>query len=641
MHCQYNIVIEKYRKRYKGYLYTDDPEDCIALDNLKLHPESIIQVNGKNYEIGALLKCKGNENPTDNAVFFNERSQLDIGQYLFQQLFGQLPEKDLRQIGAASSVDIRIITQDDHIYRIPWNLLSNRGIFLSAVSWSTSVSNSKEPDNCTLPSSPRILAIIPQPAGFTDTKARAHIEDMENLLSPHNHLFSQRHHLKVVNTWGDFNRKLNHFNPHILYYFGYCIGDYSKPKFIFSAGDNNIRHDIPAGNFVNSLNITDNPIRLIYINSYQSDAQSLLGICKLLENTSPVLVINDTNARIEVVKSQALAFWDSVLVRGFPPHQAINKLHAFMTDPGIPTEEGRWSIPKMIRNYTEWTYEPYTETAEPNAPHRILRAGRNAQSAVIQDAVDKMLSRKMKNALVAVWYGCKNQGHETFHRRVSVEIKDNAPKAVLYEVRPDWPVIDHRPYNTFADMMLETFQTDSLSKIPSIIRARSRTSPDKPLFLYIRHRPVVNRQLMYPEMLKTYCGFLDTEFAPLFDRNTFIVSGVSFVVKNPLKFQKIIYDKMQQANAVAQHSEIRILPELGKITTEEFSGYIKDLNIELPPRHADRIIGNAVEKTQGAYDYILQELEFIATSSWDNRIEEVEPPGDSMTNQFFLYKAPV
>lgn len=104
------------------------------------------------------------------SLAYDERGQLEIGRFLYQQLFASLDARKKRRLRDADEVALRVVTSEEHIARLPWVLLADEGIFLSTVGWSVAVSGKPESRNIELPPSPRILVIAPEPAGVAKTQ---------------------------------------------------------------------------------------------------------------------------------------------------------------------------------------------------------------------------------------------------------------------------------------------------------------------------------------------------------------------------------------------------------------------------------------------------------------------------------------
>ncbi|MCP4492420.1 MAG: hypothetical protein GY820_34690, partial [Gammaproteobacteria bacterium] len=62
-------------------------------------------------------------------------------------------------------------------------MLAKSGQFLSTLGWSVVLGRSGARESCCLRPSPYMLIVIPQPVQEPDTKAEAHLEELEEKLS--------------------------------------------------------------------------------------------------------------------------------------------------------------------------------------------------------------------------------------------------------------------------------------------------------------------------------------------------------------------------------------------------------------------------------------------------------------------------
>ena len=86
--------------------------------------------------------------------------------------------------------------------------------------------------------------------------------------------------------------------------------------------------------------------KLAYINCCQGDSGGLLGVGRQLLPHIPAVVTNRTTAFIDAARPQALAFWESLLLKGEAPHRALSATHARLGGLGLTTADIRW----MSRN---------------------------------------------------------------------------------------------------------------------------------------------------------------------------------------------------------------------------------------------------------------------------------------------------
>ena len=90
---------------------------------VKLCPEDEVILAGESYTLQQILDALVQGDPADPIRALQERGQIDLGQYLFSQVFGAL------ELTAADweSAEIDIQSPDEHIGRLPWALLACGG----------------------------------------------------------------------------------------------------------------------------------------------------------------------------------------------------------------------------------------------------------------------------------------------------------------------------------------------------------------------------------------------------------------------------------------------------------------------------------------------------------------------------------
>ena len=347
------VEIENKEKRYIGSFYQSYAGTGLPLPDLNFEDTAKIRIKGEFYRLGDILgsyvSCRKNALP----AAFDERGQLGMGQYLYSQIFGHLSAEERQRLHASDTVEVRIVSQDERIALLPWSLMANKGIFLSAAGWSVTVSTKKKASDCEFPISPRMLVIAPQPAGFEKTDAEKHLRALKEKLKDHPG-FTTGENLKTARTSDEFCGLLRDFKPHIVYYYGHGIGDINKPKLAFSAGENSLRHDIMVGDFVHYLREAEFPPIIAYINCCRGTPAARLGIGRLLNDFVPAVIVNRTSAGINILQSQALHLLESILLLNMPPHRAVSGLYAMMGDVPSSTEDARRITPLLYCSYADW-----------------------------------------------------------------------------------------------------------------------------------------------------------------------------------------------------------------------------------------------------------------------------------------------
>jgi hypothetical protein len=303
---------------------------------------------------------------------------MDTGLFLYRQLFGEAAEDELRQ--NCDAVDLRIVTADENISRLPWMLLAHRGVFLAAAGWSISLAVDAAQSSHERPPSPKILAVTPQPADWGNTEAQDHITELNELLASADVAYTDDRCFKTAATWPDFLDQLKTFQPDIFYYYGHGAGDRHATRLVF-VDENQQTVETPLPDILAALQHSPAPPPLLaYINCCQGDAGGLLGVGKQLATLMPAVVTNRTTAFIDAARSQAMAFWEAVLLRGEPPHKAVSGMRGRLGDLNLSTADTRWMTPVLHCGYGDWRANPPTPPSRlERDPHWQLKLDRVSQ----------------------------------------------------------------------------------------------------------------------------------------------------------------------------------------------------------------------------------------------------------------------
>ena len=608
------IEINKHKDQYSGSIHQGSLERAFSLPDLRLDGH-VKPLKDHEWTLNDLVEAITKFNH-DDLKAFDARVQLEAGQYLYEQTLGRLPESQQKQILAAKEIEVRILSEDEWIVRLPWNVLSYKGIFRAASGCSVSVSSQLQTVDCELPPSPRILVIAPQPTGAADTKAKDHLEALEDMLSSHDQLLSFGNNLQAANTWEDFVDLTKEFKPQLVYYYGHGIGDGTKTRLVFVSGKALQRVDKPIADFAHCLRNMEKPPMLAYLNCCRGDAGGFPGAGMQLGGFIPAVITNRTAAQISVAQTQAMTLWKNILLRAVPPHKAVAGLYAGMDTGQLSTTDIRWINPVLYCHYSQWQA---TQPAPPDRltqdPHWHLKIDRVKQynSAIAQTRL--MMREQKPKSLVFTWYGQEGQGIEIFHKRLLVELREELSNAFVYQVRPAWPLHLENYHTSFSDILTQAFGVNSLEDIPARIRSESHGSFGKQSLVYVRHEPVTSSQLINPESLKTYVQWWDKEFAPLLEKNQFALLSVSFIVKNPPAFTEYIEDeKIDELDT--KHTVFWLLDEMEEVAKKDLLLFLRTHNIDLPKDRRDKVLQNILKKTGGRYEHTIDELKKLRRDAW-------------------------
>jgi hypothetical protein len=129
---RYFVEIDRHDGRYQGRLHQGDLTNARPLPNLQLGPSAEVIIKATPYPLGNLVQALIRYQQDDLRIAYDERGQLEIGRYLYTQIFGAMEPAERQRLREVQ-VDVRIVTEDEHVARLPWVLLADGSVFLSTV----------------------------------------------------------------------------------------------------------------------------------------------------------------------------------------------------------------------------------------------------------------------------------------------------------------------------------------------------------------------------------------------------------------------------------------------------------------------------------------------------------------------------
>ncbi len=601
-----------------GRLHQGNPDHARVLSGLQLGPTAIVRIKAKDYQLGQLVQALIAYQQDDLLEVYDERGQLELGQYLYAQLFNSLDFRERQRLHDAK-VEVQIVTTDEHFARLPWVLLADRGVFLSTAGWSVTLTTTTASEDCELPPSPRILVVAPQPTGVAPTQAKPHLEKLEELLSGADPRHSWERNLRRIETWEAFTQAVTEFRPQVVYYYGHGIGDVHSSKLIFATGKQHQRIDKPIADVAACLRqMPGGPPLLAYVNCCQGDAGGLLGAGLQLGNLIPAVVTNRTVADIDAAQAQGLAFWRRVLLDGTPPHNAVAEIYSQVVAHGLSLSDARWMTPVLHRHYATWKANPPRPRSRlERDPHWKLKVDRVKQFGEVFYLTSQMLQERKPRAFSYVWYGQEGQGVDLFHQRLTAELREKLPGVHVYEVQPEWPLELYNPARSFTDMLTEAFKVNALEEIPSQIRAQTQGAAGRQTLVYLRHVPIRSaKAVINPATLKTYLEWWDKCVAPQFEGQMFAVLGVSFVVGKPDNFRRALTEHEHIYDLPLSLTIFHLLDEMERLAKKDLRDFLRTHNIAVPAGRIDKVLDDILAKTGGHYEMTLEELKYVADRAW-------------------------
>lgn len=614
MSIRYFIEIKDQEGQYHRRTHQDNlNKRCV----LQLSAEDRINIKGESIPLRDIVQALNNVDSQWLQNWFDERGQYDVGMHLYKQLFGTLKSEDIHK---DKEVEIRIITEDEHIARLPWMLLAHK-VFLSATGWSVTLSSANPMKDCELPPCPKMLIIAPQPDDIASTNAQSHIEDLQELLSSAIS-YNRGKKLDIVTTWDDFKESLRNFQPHIIYYYGHGVGDIYRSRLAFATKNNRLSN-MPILDMIPLFKMMPNPPMIAYINCCSGNSGCFLGAGLQLRNVIPVVVTNYTVLKIRAAQAQGLSFWSNVLLKEKAPHTAISHIRSHMGEFGLNVSDTRWMTPVLHCHYSRWKANPPQRLSRlERDPHWRVKLDRVSQFSKVFFQVYEMFQQRKPRAFAYLWYGKEDQGIELFHQRLKVDLQEKLINVIIYEVLPEWPPTLDDPYICFRNMLIQAFEVQSIDQIPARIRTYTQSLSGRQTLVYIRHRPITSAYTFHPNYLKTYLEWWNLNFVSKLPERTHALLGISYEVKNPQKFLDLLVRKEHLDELELSDTVFQILDEMEKIKKKDLLDFLKTHNIQLPSDIRDGILEKILKKTGGTYESVLDELKELERRAWRLRKQD-------------------
>jgi hypothetical protein len=612
--------IQKNDQGLAGSVHHGDPGASRPLPALRLDNHAVVSIKNKPHKLGQILASlihatPGGLNP------FDKPFQLDVGQYLFDQLFSEYGRD---QIG--DNVEVHISTTAGSILALPWQVLSNNRMFLSSQGWTVSLSGHWDLKPCHMPDSPRVLVAAPQPEGKARTEAESHMETLGDRLSDRNHTLTFGQNMEWAYTWEEFTQKLETFSPHVVYFYGHCANNPEKTTLCLASGPRRHPCDITPNELLAAIEkMAEKPL-LVYLNCLNNPA-GLINFGMTLGKMVPAVITSRYLFSTAAAQAQGLNLLLDIVTGGLPPHKAAASLFRRLDESlNISTAQARWMTPAVFRHYSEWGAKvPETPSRRIHDPHWHLKVDRVAQSSVVNNLTMQMMRERKPRSLAFVWYGTQGQGVSKFHHRLTVELQEFLLNfnTSFYDVHPEWPEELNDPGIAFRDRLIEAFQVRHIEDIPGAIRNKNLGASGKQSLVYVRHQPVTSSRVINPHSLHRYLKWWDETFIPLLDRNQFALLGVSFIVNNPPKFRnQFLKEGIEELDM--KHTVFRLLDEMEHLARRDLLDFIKTHNLRIPVKNRDKNIERILEKTQGHYEKTILELQRFVEQSWDMAEDEAE-----------------
>lgn len=598
-----------------GHFWIDGESGPAAeLGEVRLSPEATVAIPAldpphlpSDYSLDALVQALVEFKQQDLELAFSERGQMAIGKYLYDQTLAKLPAVD-----SLPKADLRIITGDEHVGRLPWALLARDATFLIVRDWTVSMANGERNlPNVELVPPVRMLVVAPEPKSLEATQRDQHLTDIEQLFRRCSPAMADAEHLQHARTWDEFREKVASNQFDIIYYYGHGRGNVRESRLVFEDADGS-EHECAAADFADEVRLSHGTPKIIYVNCCQGDAGGLLGIGRQLSELAPCVVTNRTVALVRAAAAQALTFWEQVLLDGQPPHLAGSRNYQRLGDIGLSRIRPHWFTPVVYANYRQFlSHPPRQKNRKGYDPDWKVKLDRRDQFAIVSHDTREMVDHRKPRTLAYLWYGEKDQGVHHFHERLELELPRALTEAGLVARRPRWPEYDPTEatevsYRAFEEKLWEAFDVESLELIGGRVREQSL---DSAAVVLLNFPHVTDSKTMSLERLPKYLAWWDECVLPrLEDERHFYVLAFSFRVQDVIEAEKAIADfgfaDIRLKNVVPE-----TLPPLGCISRSDLVKFFQRNKVQILEAELDHILDHVMKRTGGRLEPTLKEIE--------------------------------
>ncbi len=620
------VKIEKTEGSYSGAVHGLASRSCPLVD-LKLGPDARLQIKGKERSLEELWLLLVDSDRSELAKSFDYRGQQQLGTHLFNQIFrsNAISQRDRQTLLDSEAVEVRIVTPEEHILRLPWNLLCDEdGLFLAMQGWSMTLARTRKSTSVDLPTQPRLLIVAPNPRGLPPTRAEQHLNRIRQLLEVGGSRDYWRKCCATVRTWSDFKSQLEKLDPHLVYYYGHGTGDHDSSELIFEDERAKGVEKVSMVRLGQCLRDQEAPPRLVYLNSCSGDAGGLLGAGNQLRKFVPAVIANRTAAWAKASQSLALEFLEGLLLDGMEPHTAIARTHERLYDlPELEKEDLQWMTPVLHASYDHWHCKALRREPNPaTEPYGKRRFDRTDQIGEITQLVGAMLETRQPTSYAFVWHGGEGQGVDLFHDHLVMELSKLPEVEHLHAFKPDWPAELCDLWQSFEDMLKELFWATELSDVPNNLRTEKYASPRRgqTSVFYLRLPPVVvpSSPASLPMNLKTVGSFLrfwESHVSRYFEPPCFAILGIALRIDRaqPLEQELTRLEMTTQDRFRVK----RLKDELANVTVAEIENglQIRHSDVILPVRRP-KVAREIYSRTQGHYRRTLDDLDRAVEIDW-------------------------
>lgn len=608
---------------------------ALVRDGLKLSPTDTVPFSSGPVSLADLsrrLFPADSETVAEDLAFFNERHQLELGRFLGEQLFGSVAaSNELRELFAREGQELRLVTDDEHLVRLPWVLLAAEELVLAARRrWSIALAR-EAGATTTLRPKPRILLARPEPAGLPPTQGREHSARLaERIGGGANPLYKWSEVTREANTWPAFAAALAELRPDIVYFYGHGDGDPACSALLFETAARD-RDPITMDRVAQAISEQGGgAVKLAFLNCCSGDAGGLLGAGMQLRRSIPAVLANRTFAWSQVARASAEIFFEELLLQGAPPHAAYAAVCRGLFEPETPgtasSAPGKrrpisWMTPVLHLGYQQWESAPLRR--KPSLPKKaasLAHFDRARQLGAVVPLAGKLREPAVREHHAVFWYGAQHQGVQAFHGHLRHELA--LPGHVVRSFRPfAWPPdllaaeATSEGWNNEAEASIlsalaEVFDVLEPNQIAQVLRAEhSGSARGERLVCYVAVPPPPEHLGGLEARLRLLHRFLalwDQRVAPCFEEPFVPVLGVSLEAQDPSGLR----DELVSFEDALGLSALRFLPlpELGAVELDELASHLRSTASHLRATERDLAAREILRQTAGRYDDVVSLL---------------------------------
>ena len=595
---RYFITITKENNQYVGHVSKGNLSSDFQINDMAIGPEQIIYTEDSgNIRLKSIVDAITRHDKKWLAKYFTINAQNTIGNHLFKQVFSTKKIVDLCPEGMTA--DIRIITNDEYICRLPWMLMATGSVYLTNTRFSITLSNDNSTLNCELPISPKILIIAPQYRDKANDPTFMHVKRIERLLSSADSQHMLDVNLKLVINIKDIEQELRINTPNIIYYYGHS--KFFSKLFI-------------KNNFIGQIidELSERPM-LMLINCNDGDTKIFPKAAIEIHRHIPCVISSKIKSSPDIAELYGIKILQLLIIKGYSPHNAILSLRGENID---NMEDRGYSVPYLHCRYNLWkSNPPVSKTRLERDPHWRLKLDRRSQFHEVFGQTFNMCFERKPPSIAYLWYGSPEKRVDLFHNRLLVEFQEKLEKIVVYTVYPDWPLVFTKPNTTFENMIKQAFKENTFEDITLRIQKKSRQRSGLRTLVYVCHKPVTSPEEFHPRYLKQYLTWWNDCFIPLLPKKAHALLGISYEIQDPKSFSKWINEEGISQLRFSK-TIFRVLDEFTNVKPKDIDDFMHDHQIYIPDDLKDVAINDIIEKTDGSYDLVLKELMALESNIW-------------------------